>query len=133
MTGERDLGVLLATMEPVLSEAPWGYGLLPGDQPPPAEAFALIREAEGITVVAPLADLADRAIQAEGEWARISLTVHSALAAVGLTAAVATALAREGIPANVVAGYYHDHVFVPWERRDAALAALRRLAGARPA
>jgi len=78
-------------------------------------------------VIAPLSDLAGRGIPAEGEWARISLTVHSALAAVGLTAAVATALAREGIPANVVAGYFHDHLFVPWDRRAAALAALRGL------
>lgn len=127
MTGERDLEVLLASMEPVLSDLPWGFGLLPEGQSPPAGAFALIREAEGITVIAPLSDLADRGIPAEGQWARISLTVHSALSAVGLTAAVATALAREGIPANVVAGYFHDHLFVPWDRREAALAALRGL------
>jgi hypothetical protein len=130
MTGERDLGVLLATMVPVLSESPWGFGLLPGGQLPPAEAFALIREAEGVTVIAPVTELADRGIPAEGQWARISLTVHSALAAVGLTAAVATALAREGIPANVVAGYFHDHLFVPWQWRAEALAALDRLSGA---
>jgi hypothetical protein len=127
MTGERDLAVLLATMEPVLAEGIWGYGLLPEGQSPPAGAFALIREAEGITVIARLSDLAGQGIAAEGEWARISLTVHSALAAVGLTAAVATALAREGIPANVVAGYFHDHLFVPWDRRDVALAVLRGL------
>jgi hypothetical protein len=59
---------------------------------------------------------------------RISLTVHSSLAAVGLTAAVATALAREGISANVVAGSYHDYLLVPWDRRDAAMAALAELA-----
>jgi hypothetical protein len=130
MTGERDLGVLLAAMEPLLSGAPWGFGLLPEGQEPPVGAFALIREAEGVTVIAPLDDLTGRGIPAEGEWARITLTVHSSLAAVGLTAAVATALAREGIPANVVAGYFHDHLFVPWDRRVAAMAALRGLTGA---
>jgi len=29
-----------------------------------------------------------------------------------------------------VAGYHHDHLFVPWERRDEALAIFQRLAGA---
>jgi len=88
MTGERDLGVLLATMEPVLSDAPWGFGLLPGGQVPPPAPFALIREAEGVTVIALLDDLAERGIPAEGQWARITLTVHSALAVLrGLTRA----------------------------------------------
>lgn len=127
MTGERDLGVLLATMEPLLSETPWGFGLQPEGQKPPVGAFAVIREAEGVTVIAPWDDLAACGIPAEGHWARITLTVHSALAAVGLTAAVATALTREGIPANVVAGYFHDHLFVPWDRRAAAMVALRGL------
>ena len=61
-------------------------------------------------------------------WARLSLTVHSDLAAVGLTAAFATALGAEGISCNVIAGYHHDHLFVQWDRRWEALAALRRLA-----
>jgi hypothetical protein len=44
---------------------------------------------------------------------RITLTVPSALDGVGLTAAVATALADAGIPCNVVAAFHHDHLFVP--------------------
>jgi hypothetical protein len=54
--------------------------------------------------------------------------MHSSLEAVGLTAAVATALAARGIAANVIAGARHDHVFVPAARADDALAALRDLA-----
>ena len=50
--------------------------------------------------------------------------MQSALAAVGLTAAIATALAKVGISANVIAGYHHDHIFVPWSRRYEALAIL---------
>ena len=60
-------------------------------------------------------------------FARITLTVHSALEGVGLTAAVAGALAQAGIACNVVAGYHHDHLFVPWDRREEALAILQRL------
>jgi hypothetical protein len=49
---------------------------------------------------------------------------------VGLTAAFAAALAREGISCNVIAGLHHDHLFVPWDRRDDALRALEALAHA---
>ena len=87
------------------------------EAPPLGDAFALIREDEGVTVISPGTG-----------WARITLTVHSSLAAVGLTAAVSAALAAEGIPANIVAAFHHDHIFVPWDRREEALAVLQRLA-----
>ena len=61
-------------------------------------------------------------------WARITLQAHSSLAAVGLTARVAESLAAEGISANMVAAFHHDHVFVPWARRDEALIILDNLA-----
>ena len=64
-------------------------------------------------------------------WARITLQVHSSLTAVGLTARVADALAEAGISANMVAAIHHDHVFVPWERREESLAILHRLSDER--
>ena len=121
--GETDLKVLLATMEPVLFPEPYGFALWQGALP--FQPFATVSEDEGLTVVAPLADLGQGA-----PWARISLTVHSDLSAVGLTAAFARALAAEGISCNVIAGVHHDHLFVQWDRRNDALAALRALSGA---
>ncbi len=59
----------------------------------------------------------------------ITLRVHSALEAVGLTAAFSAALSREGISANVVAGYFHDHLFVPEDRRDDAMRVLSPAVG----
>ena len=56
-----------------------------------------------------------------GEWARIFLGVHSSLEAVGLTAVLSSRLAEAGISANVVAGLFHDHLFVPWDRREEAI------------
>jgi len=53
--------------------------------------------------------------------------VPSDLAAVGLTAAFAQALAAVGISCNVLAGAHHDHLFVPVDRATDALAALRAL------
>jgi uncharacterized protein len=124
---ETDLTVLLRTMEPELFPEPYGFAVRDGTLP--FRPFATVAEAEGLTVVAPLA-----AMQAAGmpsdPWARISLTVHSDLAAVGLTAAFAGALGDEGISCNVIAGWHHDHLFVQWERREDAMAALRALSNA---
>ncbi len=132
MHGENDLSELLRTMQPHLAAGQQGYGhLAPGqDLPPGLVAFATVAEAEGLTVVAAAADLARHGIPHVPGWARISLTVHSDLAAVGLTAAVAAALTAGGISANVVAGYFHDHFFVQWDRRYDAMAILARLSAA---
>jgi uncharacterized protein len=125
---ERDLTVLLRSMEPVLSAEPYGFAVWPGGALP-FQPFAAVTEVEGLTVVAPLAVL-EAAGLASDPWARISLTVLSDLAAVGLTAALATALAGEGISCNVIAGVHHDHLFVQWDRREDALRALEALASA---
>jgi hypothetical protein len=101
----------------VLDETQYGFEVA-AEAPPPGDAFAVIREAEGVTLIRP----------GEG-WARITLAIHSSLAAIGLTAKVAAALAARGIAANMIAAFHHDHVFVPWDRREEAMAALRELAG----
>ena len=114
-----ELGAMLAGMAPVLDGQAWFFVVIEGE--PPDDAFAVIREDEGTTVIVS-------GERAGMPFARITLTVHSALEGVGLTAAVSGALAAAGIACNVVAGYYHDHLFVPWERQDEALAILQRLA-----
>lgn len=134
MAGESDLGILLQRMQPDLSAEVWGYGVIPAGTAAPEglAPFAVIREDEGLTVIAPVADLTRHGIGHDGDWAKITLRIHSDLAAVGLTAAVAAALTAEGISANVVAGYFHDHVFVQAGRGGDAMAALARLSGRRP-
>ena len=57
----------------------------------------------------------------------ITLTVHSSLEAVGLTAAFSNALAGAGISCNVIAAYHHDHIFVPVHSTEKAMAALQSL------
>ena len=125
---ERNLAQLLRGMEPVLHGQPYGFAVWAGGALPFA-AFATVAEDEGLTVVAPLEAMREAGLVSD-PWARISLTVHSDLAAVGLTAAFAGALAEQGISCNVIAGVFHDHLFVPWEGREVALAALEGLAGA---
>lgn len=114
-----DLAGMLAGMAPMLDARRWAFALVKGA--PPEEAFAIIREDEGTTAILP---------DPAGDFARITLMVHSALDGVGLTAAVAGALAQKGIACNVVAGFHHDHLFVPWERRGEALEILQHLAAA---
>jgi uncharacterized protein len=121
--GETDLRALLRTKEPALHPEPCGFPVWDG--PLPFQPLAAVAGTEGRIVAAPLA-LAGR-----GEpWAGVSLTVHSDLAAVGLTAAFTTALAGEGIICNVLAGVHHDHLFVQWDRRFDAVAALEALSRA---
>jgi hypothetical protein len=110
---------MLAGMAPLLDARRWAFVVVDGAAPD--DSFAVIREDEGTTAIVP---------DPAGDFARLTLTVHSALDGVGLTAAVAGALAERGIACNVVAGFHHDHLFVPWARADEALAILQRLAAA---
>ncbi|MGV8854639.1 MAG: ACT domain-containing protein [Devosia sp.] len=135
MAAETDLARLLVGLAPALDPQPFGYAVLPLDQSLPAGlvVFALLRETEGLTVIAEVDALLAAGISVEGRWARITMMVHSALDAVGLTAAMAKTLTAAGISANVLAGYHHDHLLVPWDRRHDAVAALLALASAGPA
>ncbi len=119
----RDLKALLMGMDPVLSERKWCFHGISDVTFTPDTAFAVIREAEGVSCIIP----AQAAPENSSQFAQITLMVHSDLEAVGLTAAVAGSLATSGIACNVVAGLHHDHLFVPWDRRDEALALLKRL------
>ena len=123
-----DLAVLLASMQPELHAGTWVWcALPPGAAPAGVDAVATVREVEGTTVVVDEAQALARGWPIAFRSAWITLTVHSDLAAVGLTAAFARALGDAGIPCNVIAGVHHDHLFVPVERATDAMAALHAL------
>lgn len=130
MTAIRDLDVLLREMRPALREGDYVFCCVAPEEAEAyvASALCLFREEEGVTLILDRAH-AERAGLAYGPVMRcITLTVHSALEAVGLTAAVSAALTRHGISANVVAAYHHDHIFVPAEDAERALLALKEAA-----
>lgn len=89
---------------------------------------AAICETEGLTLVIPRARADQESLSYNGVFRGITLTVHSSLDAVGLTAAVTRRLAEHGLSANVVAGYYHDHIFVQAATAQRALVVLETIA-----
>lgn len=134
MTGPvADTTAMIASMAPALVAGEVVFVTVPS---PAAivrlvpHARAMIREAEGVSLLLPLDVAAAAGFDTALPMVQITLTVWSALDGVGLTAAVAGALAARGIPANMIAGYHHDHVFVPAAQAEAAVDALRALASA---
>ncbi|MGH7019605.1 MAG: ACT domain-containing protein [Brevundimonas sp.] len=130
MAAISDLQTLLKTMTPELAREAFVFCTLPVLDGATFEALSpvvTVREAEGVTVVISLETARSRGIEGSGVMRMISLRVHSDLAAVGLTAAFATALTEAGVSANVVAGYHHDHIFVPDQQADDAMVAIAAL------
>jgi hypothetical protein len=124
----HDLSLLLRSMEPTL--LPGVYAFVSVEDPEvlrSVEVLATIREPEGLSAVLRESDAASLGLKVLFRAAWITLTVASDLQAVGLTAAFSTALGNAGISCNVVAGAWHDHIFVPVERGPEAVAVLREL------
>ena len=123
MHGERNLDTLIRTMQPQLADGKWVFRTSESgfDVTALQTAIFMFREPEGVTIISP-ATQADVALPT---WAMITLSIHSDLEAVGFLAAITTSLAAMDIPVNAVSAYYHDHIFVPYERRDDALECLR--------
>lgn len=130
MTGERDLNRLLAGLAPELDSQAYAFVCVPTDTPTPARAWLRLREAEGDTLILPAEEAHGLGPAHPTVFRRIVLRVHSDLDAVGLTAAVSARLTEADIPCNVVAGFHHDHLFVPAPLAERAMDALRALSHA---
>ena len=119
---------LLCSMQPRLNGGIYVYAVVPHGQVLPADGVvATFRETEGTTVILEESAARDAGLCVLFRAAWITLTVDSALDAVGFTAAFAQALGAAGISCNVVAAAHHDHVFVPAERAELALQCLLEL------
>jgi hypothetical protein len=128
MTGERDLAKLLSGMRAHLNPGGYVFTTVKDGFPEGIVPVVTVAEEEGLTLVVreEAADAAGLPYDYVAGW--ITLRVHSALEAVGLTAAVATELAGAGISCNVVAGFHHDHLFVPHDLAARAVELLDALA-----
>ncbi|MFT4534759.1 MAG: hypothetical protein ACJA1A_000298 [Saprospiraceae bacterium] len=125
MAGETDLEKLIANMEPVLNEGDYVFATVANlDEIPRSVTICEIKEIEGVTIVLSKYDADRLNISYDYVAAWITLNIHSSLDAVGLTAAFSAALGNNGISCNVIAGYYHDHIFVPKQDKINAIKVL---------
>ena len=126
-----DLDEMLATLS--IARRPEPYTLVTVDEPVElgGGVAALLAEDEGTTVVVACTEAERRGWPVGFVAVWLTVEVHSALEAVGLTAAMSAALAERGIPCNVLAGHFHDHLLVPAERAQDAVDALESLREAR--
>jgi hypothetical protein len=135
MTGERDLTALLRHMKPELRPGVFVFCTIPPSEPIPATPNPLLtfREQEGTTLVILREEAEAAGLRTAFASRLITLTAHSALDAVGFLAAITARLAEAGISVNAVSAFHHDHLFVPADRADEAMAVLRRMSSAEDA
>lgn len=126
MSGIKELEMLLQSMSPELQAGEFVFCTVKNSlsEVVSLQPIATFMEQEGLTVIVEK-QLAEQAhLEFDGVFKLITLTVHSSLDAVGLTAAVATKLAEYGISANVVAAFFHDYIFVQIDKAEQAMLAL---------
>ena len=123
--GETNLEALIRNMEPVLNEGEYIFASVPDiEKIPRAMTICEVKEKEGVTVVVTKKDAEQLGLTSDFIAAWITLNIHSSLEAVGLTAAFARALGNNNISCNVIAGYYHDHIFVATKDAEKAMEVL---------
>jgi uncharacterized protein len=127
--GEKDLVKLCASLDPVMALPIYVFCSFPDFILPDGLAtFCTVREREGMTAVVEQSDAHRLRLPYTYESRLITLMVHSSLEAVGFIAVISRELAQAGIPCNAIAGYCHDHIFVPVERADEAMTLLKAIA-----
>ena len=126
MAGETNLSKLLSSMKPELMADEYVFCSVEGKYGDfqSLSPLASFQEVEGLTLVISKESAVANNLAFDSVFKGITLTIHSSLDAVGLTAAISTKLAEKGISANVIAAYYHDHIFVQSEKAELAMQAL---------
>jgi len=128
MSGGHDLTALLRGLSPILLPEVYVFTTFKGAVPEGLTPMAMIRETEGTTLILTRQEAKTANIPYEFPCRMITLNVHSALDAVGFAALISTRLAALGMGVNPVAGFYHDHLFIPEARAGDALDALHQMA-----
>ncbi|RZQ52715.1 transporter [Pseudoalteromonas phenolica] len=130
MSAITDLNTLLQSMSPELQVGEFVFCTVknPLSEVVPLQPIATFMEQEGLTVIVEKQQAEQANLEFDCAFQLITLTVHSSLDAVGLTAAVATKLAEHGVSANVVAAFFHDHIFVQTDKAEHAMTALKEFA-----
>ncbi|MHA7899986.1 MAG: ACT domain-containing protein [Henriciella sp.] len=129
---EADLSKLLASLSVLKRDGVWRFETIDKDEASWVELInlrevreiaMLFQEAEGLTVITAATETTPQ----DNRWTWLELSVFSDLQAVGFLAKVAAALTAADVPCNAVAAFHHDHIFVPEQKADAAIAAIEAL------
>ena len=113
MSGEKDLNRLLKSMKPEHNSGDYVFCKIENLEKVNLNDIEMFfKEKEAITLILKKEIAESLHLEYSVAMSWITLTVHSSLEAVGLTAAFSKALSENGISCNVVAAYYHDHIFV---------------------
>ncbi|OXA77672.1 hypothetical protein SAMN05444397_102418 [Flavobacterium aquidurense] len=126
MSGEKDLQILLKSMKPEHNLGDYVFckvGELGNLNLDEIEMFFKEKEAITLILKKEMADKLNLEYSVIMSW--ITLSVHSSLEAVGLTSAFSKALSDKGISCNVVAAFYHDHIFVGKNDTEKAMQILK--------
>ncbi len=126
MTRNNDLQEILRSLVITCDEVEYGFAHVDGNVPPD-EVLGIFHEAEGNTVYATIAYFESQGLAYEGPFAKLTIGARTSLELVGLTAVLASKLTEKSISANVVEAFYHDHIFVQYDKRDDAIQALEEL------
>lgn len=125
---EKELSVVIKNLSPKINNGEYVFCTVPQDvKLIEIEVIATFYEEEGKTLVIrkEIADQLNLSYEAVMSW--ITLNIYSSLEAVGLTAVISASLAKNNICCNVIAAYYHDHIFVPMKDADRTIALLNEL------
>ncbi len=131
---DGSLAEVLRTLRPTLKEEKFVFVSVPVERTSESLSWiplSTMLEPEGLSLVLEKQVAERHNLPYEGVFKLITLQVVTDLQLVGLTAVIAGELAREEIPANVIAGCYHDHILVPADRAERAISILRQIAGIR--
>ena len=136
--GATDLSELLRSTSPVLHTGTFVFGHIPARTDADSRNVlklladlpiqSLFREDEGWIVIVEQSVADQVQLQSTFPCKRITLKVQSSLEAVGFMAAITARLTELRIGVNPVSGYFHDHLFVPEDKAEAAMEMLKRMA-----
>jgi uncharacterized protein len=122
MSGQKNLAEVIKSLKASCDNIEYGFAAVQNNKISiDDQVFCTVKENEGFTIIADKKYFETNGIKYDCPFAKLTIETHTSLDLIGLTAVLSKKLADNNIPANIIAGYYHDHIFVPYELRQKAI------------